>query len=165
MTKKEIFITSILGLGLSAQLLSPTTLPKYDKECMVSMREGVSLNMDYSQDSNWQTKTRILNKCIHKHIQQSFNPTSDILVINLSDALENEIRAGINGKGANPVILTKSLMKIHYQSTSDIQIERPTIISKLFGIKNKIIIDDTDTTYEELIKSEDIGILITSETK
>ena len=163
MTNKETFITTVLGLSLSLAAIAPVSLPEYDTTCMGAMREAISLNMNYSQDSDWQEKARTVNKCIHTHLHNSFDPSGDILVINLSESFENQISLAIGGGQPDGVILLKALMKFHYQSASNTQIERPTIITKLFGIKKQIIIDDTDTTYDDIIKVKAVANLIATE--
>jgi len=141
MTNKETFIVSVLGVGVSLQLLSATSLPKYDKVCMDSMKEAVELNMDYSKDPNWQAKQKVYKQCFTKYYQNILGEKSDVLLINLSDEFTTEIEKSLSGG-----------MKYHYQIANDYMIERPNVITKLFGTKSKIVIDDRDTTYEETTK-------------
>ena len=152
MTNKETFIVSVLGVGVSLQLLSATSLPKYDKVCMDSMKEAVELNMDYSEDLDWQAKQQVYTQCFTKYYQNILGEKSDVLLINLSDEFTTEIEKSLSGGEMDRTNITKYLMKYHYQIANDYMIERPNVITKLFGTKSKIVIDDRDTTYEETTK-------------
>jgi|6_EtaG_2_1085325.scaffolds.fasta_scaffold00949_4 hypothetical protein len=149
MTNKEKFITGALGLALSAQLLTPIPLPAHDKVCMKSFKNAIKIKM-VSQEEDWQAEYRTYNRCFNKYYHSVFNATGNIILIKPSEALIDEFQIGINGGKADRVILTKFLRKYHYQMVSDYMIERPTVIGKLFGIKNKFVINDSDITPDEM---------------
>lgn len=151
MTNKEKLITGIAGLAISAIGLTPAPLPSVDDYCVGVLEGSISNGMNYSEDPYWQYKTREVNKCFDKFYQQTINPKKgDMVVVNLQEDFQNELRKGLSGGQADRAVVTERIIKYHLQAAHNIKAERPTIISKVFGKKNKIVLDDADETLESV---------------